>query len=130
MGSMLSHRDWRVSHAISHHLYTNSFDDIEVSSLEPFIYFVPREKNFVQRNISHFFLYVFTFLGFPGEFIKRVIFVVSGEQELLIENLLPVIQLAILLFFNDLTTSLSLWLLFHGIAGVWLISTSVTTTHH
>jgi len=128
--SLLSHRDWRVSHAISHHLYTNSFSDIEVSALEPIINFLPDKKNIVQRFFSHFYIYLAMFVSFPIEFMKRVFLVVSGQQDLLLENLLPVLQLIILLLYNDLATSVSLWLLFHCTSGFWLIVTSVTTTHH
>eukprot|EP00090_Calanus_glacialis_P038314 TRINITY_DN66911_c0_g1_i1.p1 TRINITY_DN66911_c0_g1~~TRINITY_DN66911_c0_g1_i1.p1 ORF type:complete len:439 (-),score=74.31 TRINITY_DN66911_c0_g1_i1:18-1256(-) len=128
--SLLSHRDWRISHAISHHLYTNSFSDIEVTALEPFINFLPAKKNFIQHTLSHFYVYFGIFISFPFEFIKRTVLVVSGEQELLIENLLPILQLSLLLFFNDVFTSIFLWLLFHSTSGFWLIVTSVTTTHH
>ena len=128
--SLLSHRDWRVSHAISHHLYTNSFSDIEVSALEPFINFLPNEKNFIQRNFCHIYVYIVILVTFPIEFVKRTVLIVSGEQELLLENLLPLVELALLIWFNEVSTSVSLWLLVHCTSGFWLIVTSVTTTHH
>eukprot|EP00091_Calanus_sinicus_P008156 TRINITY_DN19816_c0_g1_i1.p1 TRINITY_DN19816_c0_g1~~TRINITY_DN19816_c0_g1_i1.p1 ORF type:complete len:163 (+),score=17.82 TRINITY_DN19816_c0_g1_i1:28-516(+) len=84
--SLLSHRDWRVSHAMSHHLYTNSFSDIEVTALEPFINFLPAKKNFIQHTLSHIYVYLGIFISFPLEFIKRTVLVISGEQELLIET--------------------------------------------
>ncbi|XP_063870716.1 cytochrome b5-related protein-like [Scylla paramamosain] len=42
--------EWRVSHALSHHLYTNTANDIEISTLEPLWEFLPKpDKNLLQR---------------------------------------------------------------------------------
>jgi len=128
--SLLSHRDWRISHAISHHLYTNSYSDIEVSGIEPFINFLPMEKNFAQHTLIHIYLYPILFLAFFSEFVKRLFFIFTGEQKVLVENLIPVCQFLFLYMFNDFRFAFLLWFFVHSIAGFWLIITSVTTTHH
>merc|ERR1712142_395054 len=87
-------------------------------------------KNIVQRCLSHVYIYIAMFVSFPIEFIKRVFLIVSGEQDLLVENLLPVLQFLLLLTYNNFSTSVSVWLLLHCTSGFWLIVTSVTTTHH
>ena len=68
--SCLSHQEWRASHAISHHLHTNSLTDVEVdvnnrkqklsfldigsepnwqvTAVEPFLSFLPESKNLLQ----------------------------------------------------------------------------------
>jgi hypothetical protein len=35
---------WRISHAMSHHIYTNSYLDLEVTFIEPFLQWLPRSK--------------------------------------------------------------------------------------
>lgn len=35
---------WRITHVLSHHIYTNSYYDVEVTFLEPFLQFLPRSK--------------------------------------------------------------------------------------
>ena len=63
--SFLSSRDWRITHMLSHHLHTNTFKDIEVSGIEPYISFMPyADKNWVQRFFACFYINVniFSFL--------------------------------------------------------------------
>lgn len=52
--SLLSHREFRVSHALSHHLYTNSLVDMEVLVLEPLICWIPNPKikGFINRYVA------------------------------------------------------------------------------
>ncbi|VVD02307.1 unnamed protein product [Leptidea sinapis] len=44
--SLWSYRDFRISHVLSHHLYTNTLMDAELSTLEPFLIYNPRINNF------------------------------------------------------------------------------------
>lgn len=50
--SLLNYTDWRVSHAMSHHLYPNSYYDLEISTFEPWLQWIPRPKTKMQRIIS------------------------------------------------------------------------------
>lgn len=50
--SLLNYREWRVSHAMSHHLYTNSYYDLEISMFEPFLQWIPRPKTDIQKYAS------------------------------------------------------------------------------
>ncbi|XP_001651389.2 cytochrome b5-related protein [Aedes aegypti] len=49
--AFFSYREWRVSHALSHHLYPNSLLDLEISFFEPFLCWFPKasKKNLFQR---------------------------------------------------------------------------------
>ncbi|CAH0605493.1 unnamed protein product [Chrysodeixis includens] len=69
--SMWSYRDFRVSHVLSHHLYTNTLLDLEISSLEPFLYFNPRREKPLHAKlgcITEIFFFPFIFLL---NFLKR-----------------------------------------------------------
>ncbi|XP_026755386.1 cytochrome b5-related protein-like isoform X2 [Galleria mellonella] len=42
-----SYKEWRISHAMSHHMHTNTLQDIELTMLEPFLKFMPyKDKSF------------------------------------------------------------------------------------
>lgn len=63
----MNYRNWRISHALSHHLYPNSLLDFELTDMEPFFVYLPSKhvKNCVQRYISYIyspFLYSIYFL--------------------------------------------------------------------
>ena len=49
-------REWRISHALSHHLYTNTANDCELSSLLPLWDLLPRpDKTLLQRYGSYIY---------------------------------------------------------------------------
>lgn len=50
--TFLNYKEWRISHALSHHLYPNSLFDLEITLFEPFLCWIPKTKNFIQRYIS------------------------------------------------------------------------------
>lgn len=50
--SLLNCKEWRISHAMSHHLYTNSFHDLEISMFEPFLQWIPQRKSKVVKIVS------------------------------------------------------------------------------
>lgn len=52
--SFFNYKEWRISHALSHHLYPNSLHDMEISFFEPFLCWIPNAntKGFIQRYLS------------------------------------------------------------------------------
>lgn len=63
--SMMSSKEWRISHVLSHHMYTNTISDLEISSLEPFLQYLPGEKNIIVRYGSWLYspvVFAFVFL--------------------------------------------------------------------
>lgn len=69
----MSYRDWRVSHALSHHMYPNSLLDIELSILEPFFVWVPSDtaKNVFQRYVSYIYSPFVYSIFYLHEFSKK-----------------------------------------------------------
>ncbi|XP_018322157.1 cytochrome b5-related protein-like isoform X1 [Agrilus planipennis] len=43
--STMSWRDWRITHVLSHHLYPNTINDLEISVLEPMCQYLPWTKS-------------------------------------------------------------------------------------
>ncbi|XP_013100184.1 cytochrome b5-related protein isoform X2 [Stomoxys calcitrans] len=52
--SMMNFCAWRISHAMSHHIYPNSYLDLELSMFEPFLCWVPNLhiKSLMMRYVS------------------------------------------------------------------------------
>lgn len=71
--SFASYREWRISHAMSHHLYTNSFHDLEIALFEPFLSWIPNPK--MKNNITRYASWVYGpivwSMLYYAEFLKR-----------------------------------------------------------
>lgn len=71
--SFLSYREFRVSHALSHHLYTNTLVDMEVLVLEPLICWLPNAKlkTIINRYVAWLYGPVVWSLFFIADFVTR-----------------------------------------------------------
>lgn len=71
--SLHSSYEWRVTHALSHHLHTNTANDIEISSLEPFWEFLPKpNKKFIQRYAGFIYEQAFIAVVYFMEMSQRM----------------------------------------------------------
>lgn len=79
--SFLNYKEWRISHAMSHHLFPNSLYDLEIVLFEPILCWIPSPmKTFTQRYFS--WLYspiVYTFL-FLDQLFKRIVFSIASKK--------------------------------------------------
>lgn len=68
-------RHWRISHAISHHLYTNTHHDLEISHVEPLMQYFPlRDKSNVFGLMSALYSPLLVYpLVYIGEATKRYV---------------------------------------------------------
>jgi fatty acid desaturase len=135
---VLSSFEWRVTHALSHHLYTNTIIDFELSALEPFLdYRVYQPKSFWYRSqlAFPFLLMISPIVLFP-EVIKRVISIMNGQQKFRPENLLPFSQLLLLVLTVPSTASsgwwmaFTLWLTMQSACNFCFMVIGLTTAHH
>lgn len=71
--SFFNYKEWRISHAMSHHLYPNSLHDMEVSFFEPFLCWIPNPntKGFVQRYLSWVYSPIIYAALFLDQLVKR-----------------------------------------------------------
>ncbi|KAF0305634.1 Cytochrome b5-related protein [Amphibalanus amphitrite] len=99
---LLSSAEFRVSHALSHHMFPNTAMDLEVTLLEPVIFFLTHAKR--RRGLADAVVYHFTLLiSFFIEGMKRALRWIRGEQRPRPENALPLLHV----------------LLLAGCAGLW-----------
>ncbi|KYN03197.1 Protein yellow [Cyphomyrmex costatus] len=70
--SMLSSKNWRITHAMSHHMYPNTIWDYEMYVVEPFLQWYPRkDKSYLTGMISKIISPFVWMLLFVVEGIKR-----------------------------------------------------------
>jgi hypothetical protein len=151
--SLFSSADWRLSHALSHHMLPNLDGDYEVgadsgdvhlsfltrmcslciffqaSALEPHVRFMrssPANRWPWLALVLHFILPFF--LG-PINIISRARDCLKGESKLRLEHAIPFIQLAVLARARgDLWSTFWLWFLLHGVA-IWCLVYVSTPVH-
>lgn len=80
---LLSFREWRIQHAMSHHLYPNSLLDLEVTLFEPFLCWATGDaKSVVQRYGSWLYSpFIYATLFFV-QLLTRVVFSVMDKSNL------------------------------------------------
>lgn len=71
--SFFNYKEWRITHAMSHHLYPNSLHDMEVSFFEPFLCWIPNPntKGFVQRYLSWIYSPIIYAALFLDQLVKK-----------------------------------------------------------
>ncbi|KAK2722214.1 cytochrome b5-related protein-like isoform X2 [Artemia franciscana] len=126
--SGLSSAEWRVSHAVSHHGFANTIYDYELSSFEPIFDFKPKGKNKVNRFVVPIFSW-FLFLGLNHKtLIERMVVIATGKQKLRPENLLPFVELALLMFLSD--DGWRLWNILMCSSSFWFGFVGLIAAHH
>ena len=117
---------------MSHHNYTNTFLDVEVSAFEPWgLYFLPVKKSGFMRVIQHGYAHLAAILIYPVEFVKRIYLILCEDHTLLPENLLAPLQLLLLyLSTQDLVLSTQMWVTIHAVCGYMLVIQFSWTHHH
>eukprot|EP01125_Pyxidicula_operculata_P001858 TRINITY_DN1172_c2_g1_i1.p1 TRINITY_DN1172_c2_g1~~TRINITY_DN1172_c2_g1_i1.p1 ORF type:complete len:467 (+),score=39.87 TRINITY_DN1172_c2_g1_i1:90-1490(+) len=124
--------EWRLSHAISHHLYTNSQLDFEIEGLEPFAWYLSSAKRPLSPGILSMAYYqVFFALTIVMDYFTTFIVIpLKHPQSFRIEKLIPIVQLIFLTIgTRSLTTGVGLWFVMHSLNSFWLLSTSFCVHH-
>ncbi|XP_047492197.1 cytochrome b5-related protein-like [Penaeus chinensis] len=130
--TLLSSYDWRITHALSHHLFTNTIYDFEISGLEPVFEFLPKaNKTWLQRYGSFFYSVPFFPLFFYLEALKKWKDIAFGWKEMRPENALPILELVVYcVFVPSSWTGLKLWLAMHCACSMWFSFVGLTAAHH
>ena len=129
--SLLSSYEWRITHAISHHTYTNTVWDFELAFFEPYADFRVRSKNIGLRYLSASTLFFLSEFFFFIEVLKRIITVLMGYQKLRPENLLPLAELLFIWLLGcPLVPAVKLWLVMHAVSSWFFVVIAVIAAHH
>ncbi|KAH8413433.1 hypothetical protein KR009_011038 [Drosophila setifemur] len=132
--SMLNYRDWRVSHALSHHVYANSLHDLEMSMFEPFLCWIPGRQyaSKAQRWLSIAIspLVYVALLQIP--IIVRLISSIIKKNTMQWDHLIG-FTLPVFLYFTTgtgLKASLLSWQIILGIGSFIFGFVGLTAAHH
>lgn len=113
--SFFNFKEWRISHALSHHLYPNSLHDMEMSLFEPLLCWLPnpKVKGFAQRYLSWVYSpVIYTFMCLD-QLVKRAFFSFTTKTNLFeTSDLVPLIVPVSMFIFG----SSSIWI----VAKVWM----------
>ena len=98
---VLSSKGWRISHAMSHHVFPNTIYDYEISSFEPMLQFLPKSsKTITDRYVSHIYSFFIFAFGFFMDVYKRLMLTYYKEIQPSKENFLQVAQIIFIIFIN------------------------------
>lgn len=128
--TLFSSHAWRITHAISHHLCPNLENDIEVSAMEPLLYFMTSSPI---NNPFVFLVFNATcVLASTMDYVRHALFVVIGREGLRWENFIAAAELAALVRCHGgggpggggARTAAALFFTMQGIASWMLLSVS------
>lgn len=135
--SFMNYRDWRVSHALSHHLYTNSLVDMELLWLEPLFCWVPDAagKNVINRYGSWVYGPLVYAMFFIVDFLKRIIALLTLEEaKLSLDDLIPFALPVTMYFFGnsnaDVFVVIKMWLTIVCLSSFMFALTGLNAGHH
>ncbi|KAE9523809.1 hypothetical protein AGLY_015697 [Aphis glycines] len=124
---LLSVREWRISHVLSHHIYTNTVQDLEMSLLHPFIHWFPTEdKPFTVRLFPYLTPIIYPFI-IPGQLVIRT-FKCNNDKADLLMFVIP----AILMFCGQMTiiSIIVAWLLIVMTSSFMFTFIGFSASHH
>lgn len=106
--SLMSYREWRISHALSHHIYPNTLHDVEISFFEPFLSWTP-SPNVKLIGFGKYLYWIFSPLVyvfiFHFEFLKRIIVASISKDRIfhLDDYVVPLLVPVTMFFSGNLT---------------------------
>ncbi|XP_016945709.2 cytochrome b5-related protein [Drosophila suzukii] len=132
--TLMNFRSWRISHALSHHVYANSLHDLEMSMFEPFLCWIPDRHyaNKMQRWISVVISPVVYVVLFQGQFLLRLALSLTKSNLLHWDDLLG-FTLPIFLYFSTgvgLLGSLTSWQIIVAVGSFIFGLVGLTAAHH
>ncbi|XP_063824201.1 cytochrome b5-related protein-like [Ostrinia nubilalis] len=68
----ISNEDWRIFHSMSHHMHTNTIQDMELSMFEPILQFLPYRHKPIWAQMAAFYWPIIFMFVFVGLFVKEV----------------------------------------------------------
>ncbi|KAK5641848.1 hypothetical protein RI129_010395 [Pyrocoelia pectoralis] len=129
--SLLDFREMRISHALSHHLYTNTIYDLEMSAYEPLLQYLPVHKSLIYKWTSWMCVFVVWFSLWFLAFISRLRTIISTKQAYFSDLLPFTLPLAMYLFSGvSLAKVLEMWIFVIAISSFCTSAIGFTAGHH
>lgn len=133
---LLSYREWRIQHSLSHHLYPNSLLDLEVTLFEPFLCWATgNAKSVVQRYGSWLYSPVVYMVLFIVQFLTRVVFSVMDKTNLFYRSdalpfAVPLVMYIVGGSDVNLSEALKMWLIVVLASSFYFGLVGINAGHH
>jgi len=130
--TLLNYREWRISHAMSHHLYTNTYYDLEISMFEPFLTWIPRPKTTLQKIMSPIISPIVWTLLIAFGTVSRTIGYFTKQEEFRLDHLIPLTLPLTMFYFGkmEVLVVLKLWAVMIGVCSFLLGVVGLNAGHH
>lgn len=135
--SLMSFREWRVTHAFSHHIYPNTLHDIELAGLEFVFKYIPSQKLKPTKGLIRYLPWVLPpviyGLYYFMDFLGRVIFACQTRMRVFYWDnvVIPLLIPSVMLLLGDqsLFVVFKLWMVMLWAGSFLLVSTVINVTH-
>ncbi|XP_026479105.1 cytochrome b5-related protein-like [Ctenocephalides felis] len=131
--TLLSCREWRISHVLSHHLHPNTLVDMECSTAEPFLCWQPKDKGFM-KYVSCVISPLFYAIIYIGQYIFRINAAIKRGHLLtpFWHELIPyTLPLAMIIMSNlPIISTLKTWFTIIMIASFFFGAIGYNAAHH
>ncbi|XP_070153067.1 cytochrome b5-related protein isoform X3 [Polyergus mexicanus] len=130
--SMLSSKNWRITHIMSHHMYTNTLWDYEIYVVEPFLQWIPRkDKSYFAGIISKIISPIVWMLLFLSEGLKRYYLVFKEYGVFEFRDFVPfLLPLSMSLLAPKVLVAFKLWLIMLLISSALFGLIGFNAAHH
>merc|ERR1712136_593799 len=127
--SLMNSQRWRVTHAMSHHIYPNTFFDLELTQFEPFVYFAVKKTSPFYPLISAVILPIFMAIVTYFDMIKRAIGITMSEAHANFGDFIPLLELIVMVYINK-NVAIQYFFMYHLILGFFFALLSLPGIHH
>ncbi|CAG0882813.1 unnamed protein product [Cyprideis torosa] len=131
--SVFGSLNWRLQHCLSHHVFPNTIQDVEVTGIIPLLDFLTRPKNLFQKYLYPLTITVVTPLIFPivTPFLTTYWEIYQGNIKFRTEHsFLPLEILYAASLSGSLWTGIWAFWVIHGFTAVLLIFIGKAAGHH
>ncbi|XP_067213340.1 cytochrome b5-related protein [Linepithema humile] len=130
--SMISSKNWRITHVMSHHMYTNTMWDYEIYVAEPFLQWIPdKNKSYLIAMISRIISPIVWMLLFTTEGLKRYYSVFKEYRIFEFRDLVPfVLPLSMCFFAPKILIAFKLWLIMILLSSALFGLIGFNAAHH
>ncbi|KAF2892875.1 hypothetical protein ILUMI_13292 [Ignelater luminosus] len=132
--SLMYFRDWRITHALSHHLFPNTIIDIEITFIEPFIEYLPKKKHFLVKYGSWVYVVFIWLTLFLVSFVTRVLqyIYLKDTRGLHWSEIIPfTLPLSMYLVSGQpLLLTIGMWLFIVTFGSLWFGVVGFNAAHH
>lgn len=130
--TLLNYREWRVSHGMSHHLYTNTYYDLEISMFEPFLQWIPRPKTTIQKIMSTILSPIVWTVLIKYTAVTRTLGYFTKREEFKLDHLVPLTLPLAMFYFGkmDVLLVLKFWAIIVGMCSFMVGVVGLNAGHH